>query len=274
MRRATSSLILIALTLIGSDNVLSHESVGARDRLCGWYKLSQGNRLIPIFKIDGTFYTVMSRGGFETPLQECPDGLAWPSTPPSSMVGTKIGFNEESKDIYISIVDQNREYQDDSFSSGKMQSLTATAKPSWLRDATTQPARTYDDFLGWYEPVWCPYIRVQIRREGGEYLLAVELLETTGAKNSWVPHGKQYELIPLPDRLGFAMGLEHKEDLEQEGLTVRLLHSTTRRRFELQLSSVAAKARVYRMPLARIPAPSPEQGAAPLPPMDIGIPSW
>jgi len=267
-------LILIALTLVGSGTALSDESADARDRLCGWYKLTKGNRLIPVFKIDGTFYTVMSRGGFETPLQECPDGLEWPCKPPSSMVGTKIGFNEESKDIYISIVDQNREYQDASFTSGKKQFMTPIAKPSWLREATAQPARTYDDFLGWYEPVWCPYIRVQIRREGGKYLLAVQLLETAGAKNSWVPHGKQYELTALPDRPGFAMGLEHEEDLEQEGLTVRLLYSTTRRRFELQLSSVAAKAPVHRMPLARIPSPSPEKGAAPLPPMDIGIPSW
>ena len=174
----------------------------------------------------------MSRGGFEVPLKECSDGLEWPPTVPSSMVGTKIGFNEESKEIYISIVDQNREYQDPSFTSGKKQSMTAIGKPSWLRDATAQPARTYDDFLGWYEAVWCPYVRGQVRREGEKYLLAVELLQTDGGKNSWVPH-MQNELTPLPDRLGFAMRPEHEEDLEQEDLAVRLVYSRTRRRFEL-----------------------------------------
>jgi len=96
MRRAATSLILIALTLIGSGNALSEQSAGARDHLCGWYKLTAGNRLIPVFKIDGTYYTVMSRGGIEIPLKECPDGLEWPRTPPSSMAGTKIGFNEGS----------------------------------------------------------------------------------------------------------------------------------------------------------------------------------
>ena len=62
MRRAGISLILIAVTLIASDNALSEQSAGAPDRLCGWYKLTTDNRLIPVFKIEGTYYTVMSRG--------------------------------------------------------------------------------------------------------------------------------------------------------------------------------------------------------------------
>ncbi|MHC4404092.1 MAG: hypothetical protein ACYTG0_30930, partial [Planctomycetota bacterium] len=205
MKRATGLLILIALIIIGCHNTLTKQCAGADD-LCGWYKVSAGNRLIPVFKIDGTYCTVMSRGGFEIPLVECPNGLEWPATPPSSMAGTKIGFNEESNEIYISIVDQNREYQDASFTSGKKQSMTAIGKPSWLRDATAQPARTHDDFLGWYEPVWCPYVRGQIRKESGKYLLACQLLQQPGDKGLWVPHSKQYELTPLPDRLGFAMG--------------------------------------------------------------------
>ena len=125
MRRVGISLTLIALTLIASDNALSEESAGAPDRLCGWYKLTTDNRLIPVFKIEETYYTVMSRGGFEVPLKECSDGLEWPPTLPFSMVGTRIGFDEESKEIYISIVDQNREYQDPSFTSGKRQAMKA-----------------------------------------------------------------------------------------------------------------------------------------------------
>lgn len=272
-RRARVSLMLIALPLIAPDSALTGEFAGARDRLCGWYKLTTDNRLIPVFKIEATYYTVISRGGFEVPLKECSDGLEWPSTLPSSMVGTRIGFDEESKAVYIRIVDQNREYQDPSFTSGQKQSMTAIGKPSWLRDATAQPARTYDDFVGWYEAVWCPYVRGQVRREGEKYLLAVELLQTDGEKNSWVPQ-MQNELSPLPDRLGFAMQLEHEEDLEQEDVAARLVYSRTRRRFELQLSSAATKPHVSLMPLARIPSPSPEQDAASLPPMKIGIPSW
>ena len=270
MKRAATSLILIALTLIGAGNALSEQSAGAGDRLCGWYKLTTGNRLIPVFKIEGTYYTVMSRGGFEIPLKKCPDGLEWPRTPPSSMVGTKIGFDEESNEIYISIVDQNREYLDESFTSGNKQSMRAIAKPSWLRDATAQMPRNLDDFLGWYEPVWCPYLRGQIRSEGGKYLLESQLIHTDGERNSWVPH-KRHQLTPLPDRLGFAM--QREEDLERD-FPMRLVYSTTRKRFELQVSSAVTKSHVSRMPLARIPSPSPDQGAPHLPPMELGIPSW
>lgn len=273
MERAGIWLTLIALTLIASDDAQSEQSAGDPDRLAGWYELTTDNRLIPVFKIEGTYYTVMSRGGFEVPLKECSDGLQWPSTLPSSMVGTKIGFDEESKQIYLSIVDQNREYQDPSFTSGKKQSMTAISKPSWLHDATAQPARTYDDFVGWYEAVWCPYVRGQVRREGEKYLLAVELLQIDGEKSLWAPQ-MQSELTPLPNRMGFAMRLEHEEDLEREGLAVRLVYNRARRRFEIQLSSAATESHVSRMPLARIPSPSPERDATSLPPMKIGIPSW
>ena len=269
MRRSATSLILIALTLIGSGNALSEQSAGARDNLCGLYKVSEGNRLIPVFKIDGTYYSVLSRGGFEIALEECPEGLEVSRTPPSGVVGTKIGFSQESNEIYISIMDQVREARDSSFVSGKKQSMTAISKPSWLRDVTAQqPARTHDDFLGWYEPVWCPLVRGQVRKEGGKYFLAYQLLQGAGETGSWTPHGKQYELTPLPDRLGFTMGPGPKDDL-----TLSLIYSGTRKRFELQVTSAAMKSHVSRMPLARTPPPSPKEGSVPLPPMHIGIPA-
>ena len=45
------------------------------------------------------------------------------------MGGTKIGINQDSNEIYISIVDQNREWQDSSFTSGKQQSMTKVDRP-------------------------------------------------------------------------------------------------------------------------------------------------
>jgi hypothetical protein len=98
MKRAARLLILIALIGIGCHNMLTKECAGADD-LCGWHKVSAGNRLIPVFKIDGVYYTVMSRGGFEISLEESPNGLEWPATPRSSMVSTEVGFDEESNEI-------------------------------------------------------------------------------------------------------------------------------------------------------------------------------
>jgi hypothetical protein len=268
VKRAARLLIVIVLVGLGRHDALTTECAGADD-LCGWYKVSTGNRLIPVFKIDGTYYTIGILG-FEVALTECPDGLEWPRTPPTSMVGTKIGFDAESNEIYLGIVDRIREVAD-GFVSGQKQPMTAIDKPLWLRDATAQPPRRLDDFLGWYEPVWWPYARGQIRKESGKYLVVVQLLQRAGEKGSWVPHDEQHELTPLADELGFTM---HVEQEDGHRLRIRMVYSETRRRFELQLTSPAMESHVARMPLAPTPPPPPKEGAVPLPPTDIGIPSW
>ena len=72
--------------LAGCSTPTSQPQAGPRDHLIGWYELPNhpGNSqeiipgsgtLIPIFKIDGTYYSVCR--GIETPLKECPDGLEW-----------------------------------------------------------------------------------------------------------------------------------------------------------------------------------------------------
>ena len=53
------------------------------------YGVVEGDTIIPVFKTDGTYYSVCR--GFEIPLKQCPEGVEWAATP-SSMVGTTIGY--------------------------------------------------------------------------------------------------------------------------------------------------------------------------------------
>ena len=144
-----------------------------RDHLVGWYKMpgSRGTT-IPIFKIDGTYYSVCF--GAEIPLKECPEGLEWAALKPSSMTGTRIGFDEQTNDYYIVIQDRLRAAMSEEtresvrklgFSLGEKTAISRIDTPSGLLDATAKPPSTNGDFLGWYEAVWLP-IRFEIRRDG------------------------------------------------------------------------------------------------------------
>jgi hypothetical protein len=262
MKRAATLLLLIALAVVGYRNTLAEQSARTRDHLIGWYKLAD-RTLIPVFKVDRTYYSVM-HPGIEIPLKECPEGLEWAPTP-SSMVGTKIVSNEESNEVYISIVDSIREHMDQSFVSGKKQRMTRVSKPSWLLDATARPPCTHDDFLGWYQPVWCPYVRLEIRKEGKRYFAGFQILPEPDETGSWAPHGEPHELSLLPDRLGFVM--KHKD-----GVTHHIVYNKSVGRFELTGPNTDACA--SRMPLAPVATRSSEKESVRMPRMRIGIPSW
>lgn len=93
--------VALLIVLPGCVKPGAQSQTGPRDHLVGWFNLSgcdEQNQvvsghgtLIPVFKRDGTYYSVC-RGG-EVPLKECPEGLEWALTP-SSMAGTKIGFGK------------------------------------------------------------------------------------------------------------------------------------------------------------------------------------
>ena len=253
MKGAATLLILIVLGVSGCGS-LTEQSAGACDHLLGWYKL--GDTLIPVFKTDGTYYSVCR--GFEIPLKECPEGLEWAFTP-SSMVGTKIGFDEASNAYYIIVEDKQLENNYQHYIRGEKKPMTKIDKPSWLLDATAQPPRTNDDFLGWYQPVWFPYV-MEIRKDSPKYLVAYPEPDKSG---EWKTIGKPRELTPLPDRLGFT-GFDRKN---RHNLT----YNEILKRFELTKNR-DDQGQFIRMPLARV-SPHPKRGAVPSP-MRISIPSW
>ena len=265
MKGAATLLILIALGISGCGS-LTEQSAGARDHLVGWYKL--GDTLIPVFKTDGTYYSVWRGTGVEVPLKECPEGLEWDLTS-SSMDGTKIGFDEVSKAYYIIIEDRLRATLSEEtpesirivgFKLGEKTPITKIEKPSGLLDATAEPPRTNDDFLGWYQAVWVP-IRYEIRKDGVRYLVAWQI-GSYSEPYLWETRGGPRELTPVADGLGF-IGSRSKD--ECSSFTYNKAHK--RFEFTFQGDSMPQPA-IIRMPLARILPHSEHDG------MIIGIPGY
>jgi hypothetical protein len=246
----------------------------SRDHLIGWYNLprppkkldSNGNQvipgraaLIPVFKRDGSYWSTC--WGAEVPLKPCPEGLEW-AFADSTMKGTKIGFDDASKTYYIIIEDSYYELEGQNiYVRGVKQPMTKVKRPSGLFDATAEPPRTNDDFVGWYEPAWFPFFRYEIRKEGDKYLALGK--STIGQESE--ARTERHELSPLADRLGFIMGGD-------EGTC--LTYNAALKRFEI----VKRRAEpVVRIPLARVPA-SLSPKTKPVPPLPekeklIGIPS-
>ncbi|MHC4559611.1 MAG: hypothetical protein ACYS80_20145 [Planctomycetota bacterium] len=262
MKRIATLVILIGISVPacqrpGSSSAGDLGEAGGRDRLVGWFEITGRETIIPVFKADGTYYSVCRN--FEIPLKECPEGLEWAPTS-SSMAGTTIGFDEASNAYYIIIEDQGLANNYEPYISGEKQPMTRIDKPSGLLDATAQPPRTNDDFLGWYQPLWLPVVRFEIRKDGDMYLgAAVQILRKPGVWETW---GEPCEITPLPDRLGFS-GFDGNP-------RVNLAYNEALKRFELTKTISC----IIRMPLVRVsPLPSPE-GLVVAPPMKIGIPSW
>ena len=144
-----------------------------RDYLVGWYKM--GRNLIPILKINEGYYSVCR--GFEVPFKPCRDGLEW-ALASSSMVGTTIGFEKATNSYYIIIKDSMRaavseetseSIRKNGFELGKKTPAIKVEPPAGLLDANAPSPRTIDDFIGIFQPVWFPYIRFEIRKDGDKY---------------------------------------------------------------------------------------------------------
>jgi hypothetical protein len=253
------------VTLIGGCGKSPERSTATnRDHLVGWYKRSGGDTVIPVFMRDGTYYSVCR--GVEVPLRPCPEGLEWAVTP-SSMTGTKIGWDATSKTYYLAVMDgQASNFTDGRSGVGEKEPMTRIEKPPELLDAKARRPRTPDDLLGWYQPVWFPWVRIEIRKDGERYLSQDH--EFRGATpGSWTTRLETRELTPLPDQLGFT-------GFERHGGR-RLVYHAPLKRFELVMMDTKRTPAVIRMPLARVGAPSsPESDGAPQPRVMIGIPSW
>lgn len=270
MTRRGILFVLIAVTASGCG-VLTERSARGRDHLLGWYELPNRDHdtrkviqgpgtLIPVFKIDRTYYSVCR--GFEVPLKECAEGLEWASSP-SSMDGTTIGFDAASNEVYIRIVDHGLDGMNDMYIPGEKQFIKKIDKPSWfpMLNAETKPPRTNDDFLGCYRVAWMPVVRMTVRKEAERYY--------------WVTHLQSrehdddvIELTPFPDRLGFTISDPDYED------KVGLIYNESLKRFEITSSGLLNSN--AKMPLVRVASEAPSQSdTAPIPTRQkIGIPSW
>lgn len=239
----------------------------ARDHFIGWFALPgrqhRSHRvipgrdtLIPVFKRDGIYYSVCK--GIEVPLKECPGGLEW-GLEPSSMVGTKFTYDEAAESYFITIVDQREANNNEYSLSGEKQPVKKAAKPAEVPDATAERPRSNDDFVGWYQLLWLPMVRYEIRKEGGKYAAAMWMARSPGG---WQAGGSS-ELTPLPDRLGFSLGGKG---------AAGLVYNEAAGRFEI-VSGKSGQPSLT-TPLARIKPPaSPEKDAVPMV-MSVGIPSW
>ena len=262
MKNVVLLLLLLTLATTGC-RVAPDEPVGERDYLIGWYNLPRRHyrtreelpgpgTLIPVYKRGGVYYS--TRRGVEVPLKVCPGGLEWGWTP-SSMVGTKIGLDEEVslKPPYIMIMD--RLEQGDYGASGVKQFMTKTEKLACVRDPTIKPPRTHNDMLGCYVPVYFPLMRFMLSKKGKQYWGQGEL----ATKDGWEQMQKEpLEITLLPDKLGFSFGkdkamivfnpeLKRVEYVNPDGITMPLVR--------------------VKQPLLKCMESKPST-------VEIGIPSW
>lgn len=250
-----NGLIVLVCILAGCQSV---EPVGYDDRddpLTGWFQLKEqptsAGTLIPVLKIDGTYYSVCR--GFEVPLKQTPGGLTW-ALDPSSMIGTTIRRDPDGS-CYIII----RDTWSENFTSESKyphhtgpRPLTRIDRPSSLPVSTAPPPRGLDDFIGCYAVLWTPYYRITIHKEDEKYFAAAVILRE---KDKWVPDKDVVELVPFVDGMGFD-NFDKRHSIE---------YNENLKRFEIVKDTTPQ----IRMPLVRI---DPAEPLAELIP--IGIPSW
>ena len=240
MKKTALLLLLLTLATAGC-RVAPDERVGERDYLVGWYNLPERNystrkavsgpgTLIPVFKRGGVYYSTCR--GVEVPLKVCPEGLEWGRTP-SSMIGTKIGLDNEvsRKPPYIMIKDRLAQYEGNNSTYGEKQFMTKTEKPACVRDPTIKPPLTRDDMLGCYVPVYFPLMRFMLSKKGKQYWGQGGL----ATKDGWEQMQKKpMEITVLPDKLGFSFGkgkamivfnpdLKRVEYVDPDGITMPLV---------------------------------------------------
>ena len=244
-----------------------------RGDYCGWFKLPARNErkqiipgddaLIPVFQRDGTYYSVCR--GFEIPFKACPEGLecAWT---PSGMRGTKIGWDNASKAYYLAVVDiQASRYSDGRYGNGEKEMLTRTGKPSGLLPAKARHPRSNDDFLGAYQLVWFPQVRIEVRKNGQRYF-SQELEFCGPSPGTWKASAELTKILPLPDQPGFCFELDRN---------IQLVYEENLKRFELVVERKEMTPSTIHAPLARVPAHSwSGDGSGSSPMLKIGIPAW
>jgi hypothetical protein len=267
------AVALLGLAILGCTRPGGSFRDSFRGDYCGWFKLPArterkqivpgDDTLIPVFQRGGTYYSVWR--GFEIPFRACPEGLEWALTP-SSMAGTKIGWDAKSKTYYLAVMDSQADnYSDGRYGIGEKESLTRTGKPSGLLPAKARHPRSNDDFLGAYQLVWLPQARFEIRKEGERYVS--QKLEFSGpSPGTWKASAELTKILPLPDQPGFCF---------EQDRNIRLVYDENLKRFELVVERKEMTPSVIHAPLARLPAHSwSGDGSDSSPMLKIGIPAW
>lgn len=235
------------------------EPAGTHDHFVGWYRLSK-DIVFPVLKIDGMFYAPCR--GMEIPFKKTAEGLEWALTP-SSMAGTTIGRLPGMNQYYLRNMDRQTieqleaSNQPNPLGYGKNQPITRIETPKGLLEMTASIPRRLDDFVGWYQPTWFPAFRFHLRKDMDQYIWQEQRM---GSRlGEWASAAKEIELTPLTDDTGFGLGNE------------RLTYNKSLKRYEI----VKTGSQLLRMPLSRVPEPTPETDAkAPWPPAVTGIPAW
>jgi len=197
MTRLSILSVLIAIGVSGCCG-LTERSQENQDHLLGWYRLEDREAIIPVLKAEGDYYTVMR--AVEIPLNPCPEGLVL------SPGGTTIIYDKQASSPYsISIHnDELAHHTNQAWGMGKKRQLTPIDKPSWLPDPTAPRPRAMDDFLGRYVLAWSPRAGIEIRKEGEKYFATHQYMIEPGKWES-AGHPSEVAIVPLPDRLGFAI---------------------------------------------------------------------
>jgi ABC-type phosphate transport system substrate-binding protein len=66
------TFVVTAVALVGCVSLTARSQTGTRDHLVGWFKIQGGDTIIPVFKIEETYYSVCWPG-IKVPLKECPE---------------------------------------------------------------------------------------------------------------------------------------------------------------------------------------------------------
>lgn len=267
--------LLLALALICIPSAASAQTQPAdapatrpaddasHDHFIGWYRLprrAQGSleviekgpprAFIPILKRNGTYYSVCRF--FEMPMKAIPGGLEW-DLKPSSMVGTKITYDPQTKQYTFKVNDSAAQGHDGEVS-GLLEPVEKVDAPLTVLDPTTTAPAKNDDFVGWYQAVWEPAIRYHITRQGDKFMAEGQIV---GMDDRNRP---AFEIQPLTDALGFKM------DSRGES---QLIYNTQRQRYEIS----SPKAGIS-MPLKRTDAEPSKDLPKLRDQVPVGIPSW
>jgi len=66
------AFVVTVVALMGCVSLTAHSQTGTSDHLIGWFKIQGSDTINPVFKIEGTYYSVCWPGS-EVPLKECPE---------------------------------------------------------------------------------------------------------------------------------------------------------------------------------------------------------
>ena len=123
------------------------------------------------------------------------------------------------------------------------------AKPDWLLDATCEAPPSREALLGWYQPGWCPWTRLELHRAGGHVVATWYSLEEGDGGDTWRASLRD-ELTPLSNACAYAV----VDDPFQANRALRYAYNEILQRFEVQIET-GDPLQVTRIPLARIPRP-------------------